>query len=77
MTGDAKLKLIKSVRETVEKGKVNIRNTRKDARNELVNLKKRLSADLYRRHEKDIDSKTDSFVKKMDELFQSKESELK
>ncbi|KAJ3305258.1 hypothetical protein HDV03_001856 [Kappamyces sp. JEL0829] len=77
MTGEARQNLIKAVRETVERGKVSIRNSRKDARTELNSLKKRLSIDVFRKHEKEIDTQTEAFVKKMDDLFAAKEKELK
>ena len=77
MTGEAKQKLLKSVRETCEKSKVALRLSRKDARSELSSLKKRLSADVMKKHEKEIESKMEDYIKKVDNLYNIKEKELK
>lgn len=76
VTGDARLKLIKSIKDTAEKSKVSVRLARKDARTDLSSLKKLLSADSFRKHEKEIDAKTEVNIKSIDTLVAAKEKEI-
>lgn len=76
VTGDAKAKLIKSIKESGEKSKVTVRLARKNARSALSQLKKSLSVDAFRKHEKDIDSKTENQIKNIDTLIVAKEKEI-
>ena len=76
VTGDAKAKLIKSIKESSEKSKVTVRLARKNARSALSQLKKSLSADAFRKHEKEIEAKTESQIKNLDTLVIAKEKEI-
>jgi ribosome recycling factor len=57
---------------------VSIRNLRRDANNDLKNLNKDnlISDDELKRNENDIQKLTDDFIKKIDDIFSSKEKEL-
>ena len=76
VTGDARVKLLKSVKDLSEKSKVNVRMSRKDARSTLTQLKKLLASDAFRKYEKEIDQKTDQNIKNIDSLAQSKEKQI-
>ena len=57
---------------------MSIRNLRRDANNDLKNLNKDnlISDDELKRNENDIQKLTDDFIKKIDDIFNSKEKEL-
>ena len=58
-----------------EEGKVAIRNIRRDAINEIDKLED-ISEDIQKGMEKDIQSLTDEYNKKIEELLKEKEKEL-
>ena len=76
VTGDTRIKLLKSIKDLSEKSKVNIRMARKDARSALNVVKKSLASDIFKRNEKEIDLKTDLNIKNIDSLVLSKEKQI-
>ena len=63
------------VKAMAEEGKVAIRNIRRDAINEIDKLED-ISEDIQKGMEKDIQSLTDEYNKKIEELLKEKEKEL-
>ena len=57
-----------------EHAKVGVRNARKEANNEIKKLD--ISDDMKKNVETDIQELTDTFVKKIDDLFNLKEKEI-
>ena len=78
LTEERRKDLIKIVKKESENAKVSIRNIRRDANNDLKNLNKDnlISDDELKRNENDIQKLTDDFIKKIDDIFISKEKEL-
>ena len=78
LTEERRKDLIKIVKKEAENAKVSIRNIRRDANNDLKNLNKDnlISDDELKRNENDIQKLTDDFIKKIDDIFNSKEKEL-
>lgn len=78
LTEERRKDLIKIVKKESENAKVSIRNIRRDANNDLKNLNKDnlISDDELKRNENDIQKLTDDFIKKIDDIFNSKEKEL-
>ncbi|HAS41718.1 MAG TPA: ribosome recycling factor [Microscillaceae bacterium] len=77
LTEERRKQLVKQVKQEIEKGKVSIRNARKDINGGLKDLQKDgASEDDVKRAEEKVQKLTDSFVAKVDELYQKKEAEL-
>jgi ribosome recycling factor len=78
LTEERRKDLIKIVKKESENAKVSIRNLRRDANNDLKNLNKDnlISDDDLKKNENDIQKLTDEFIKKIDDIFISKEKEL-
>ena len=78
LTEERRKDLIKILKGMGEKGKVSIRNIRREANDELKkNLKnKDISEDDVKKNEKLIQDHTDNFIKKIDEKVISKEKEI-
>ncbi|MGK0296907.1 MAG: ribosome recycling factor [Gammaproteobacteria bacterium] len=78
LTEERRKELIKVVRTEVEKGKVSIRNIRRDANNHLKDLvkEKEISEDDERRAEERVQKLTDTNISTIDKLLGTKESEL-
>ena len=78
LTEERRKDLIKIVKKESENAKVSIRNIRRDANNDLKNLNKDnlISDDDLKKNENDIQKLTDDFIRKIDEIFISKEKEL-
>ena len=64
LTEERRIELVKVAKSEVEKAKVSIRNSRKDANNEI--RKSDFSDDLKNNYEQDIQELTDNFIKKID-----------
>lgn len=75
LTEERRRDLAKQAKAEAEDAKVGIRNSRKDANNDIKKLDE-ISEDLQKNAELDIQEMTDSFVKKADELFHVKEKEI-
>ena len=78
LTEERRKDLIKIVKKESENAKVSIRNIRRDANNDLKNLNKDnlISDDDLKKNENDIQKLTDDFIRKIDDIFTSKEKEL-
>lgn len=78
LTEERRKDLIKVVRAEAEQGRVAIRNVRRDANSDIKELlkEKEISEDESRAGEENIQTLTNTFVKKVDSLLADKEKEL-
>ena len=74
LTQERRIELVKLAKSEVENAKVSIRNSRKDANNEI--RKSEFSEDIRANYELDNQEITDKYVKKIDSIFSSKEAEI-
>ena len=74
LTEERRKDLAKQAKAEAEHAKVGVRNARKDGNNEVKKLD--VSDDLKKNTEVDIQDLTDSYVKKVDELYATKEKEI-
>jgi ribosome recycling factor len=74
MTEERRFQLVKIAKQESESAKVSIRNSRKEANDEIKKME--VSDDMKKNSEQDIQSLTDSFIKKTDFLFSKKEKEI-
>ena len=75
LTEERRRDLAKQAKAETEDAKVGIRNARKDANNDIKKLDE-ISEDLQKNAESDVQEMTDSFVKKVDDIFHTKEKEI-
>lgn len=77
LTEERRRELVKQAKAEAEDTKVGIRNARKDANTEIKKLEKNgLSEDISKSAEQDVQNLTDTYIKKVDELFAAKENEI-
>ncbi|MBL6590603.1 MAG: ribosome recycling factor [Flavobacteriaceae bacterium] len=74
LTEERRRELVKVAKSEVENAKVSIRNTRKDANNEI--RKSDLSNDMKSNYEIDIQEATDKYISRIDAIFSAKEKEI-
>jgi ribosome recycling factor len=74
LTEERRRELVKVAKSEVENAKVSIRNTRKDANNEI--RKSDLSDDMKSNYEIDIQEATDKYISRIDTIFSAKEKEI-
>ncbi len=74
LTEERRIGLSKQAKAESEHAKVGVRNARKDANNEIKKVE--VSDDMKKNAEVEIQTLTDSFVKKTDELYVVKEKEI-
>ena len=74
LTEERRIELVKVAKSEVEKAKVSIRNSRKEANNEI--RKSDFSDDLKNNYEQDIQELTDNFINKIDNILSLKEKEI-
>ena len=74
LTEERRKELAKQAKSEAEDAKVGVRNARKDANNEIKKLD--ASEDLQKNAEIDIQSLTDNYVKKIDDILSVKEKEI-
>ena len=74
LTEERRIELVKVAKSEVEKAKVSIRNSRKEANNEI--RKSDFSDDLKNNYEQDIQELTDNFINKIDNILSLKENEI-
>jgi len=74
MTEERRVQLVKIAKNESEAAKVSIRNSRKEANDEVK--KSDMSDDMKKNLEFDIQNLTDSFIRKTDNLFVNKEKEI-
>ncbi len=69
--------LAKRAKNEIETAKINIRNIRQDANNSLRKLTKEgVAEDLVKTSEDNVQKLTDSFVAKIDQIYNAKEKEI-
>jgi len=78
LTEERRKDLIRVVRGEAEQGRVAIRNIRRDANSDIKELlkEKEVSEDESRAGEENIQSLTNEFIKKVDQMLSDKETEL-
>jgi ribosome recycling factor len=76
LTEERRRELIKLVRHLAEEGRVAVRNVRRHSKSDMESLQGEISEDDVRRGEDDLQSMTDRFINKVDELLEHKEAEL-
>lgn len=77
LTEERRKDLVKKVKDEAEKGKIVIRNLRKDSNDKIKKLKNDgLSEDEIKVAEGDIQKLTDSFIVKIDKLAEIKEQDI-
>ena len=74
LTEERRMELVKLAKAETENTKVSIRNARKDANNEIK--KSDISKDIQKNAEIDVQELTDNYIKKVDEIFLSKEKDI-
>ena len=74
LTEERRIELTKLAKSESESAKVSIRNSRKDANNKIKNLE--ISDDLKSNLEVDSQDMTDKYIKKVDEMFSTKEKDI-
>jgi ribosome recycling factor len=75
LTEERRKELVKQAKIEVEEAKIAIRNARKDANNEIKKSED-FSEDLKKNSELDIQEITDNNIKKVDTIFEKKQSEI-
>ena len=75
LTEERRRDLAKQAKSEAEDAKVSIRTARKDANND-IKKNDDVSEDLKKNAEIDVQQMTDTYVKKVDELFDNKEKEI-
>jgi ribosome recycling factor len=75
LTEERRRELAKQAKSEAEEAKISIRAARKDANNEIKRVED-ASEDLKKNTELDIQTMTDKFVKKVDDLYRVKEKEI-
>jgi ribosome recycling factor len=78
LTEETRKEYIKQARAEAEKGRVSVRNIRRDANSDIKELlkEKEISEDEERKAEADVQKITDTFIKQVDELLAEKEKDL-
>jgi len=74
LTEERRLELVKIAKSEIEDAKISIRNSRKDANNEIK--KSDVSLDQKSLSEKDIQNLTDNYTSKIDKIYLTKEKEI-
>ncbi len=77
LTEERRRDLAKQAKSEAEDAKIGIRNSRKDANTEIKKLEKSgLSEDVCKSAEEEVQSLTNSYIKKIDDLLAIKEAEI-
>ena len=74
LTEERRKELVKIAKSEIEDAKISIRNSRKDANNEIKKIE--ISTDQKAISEKEIQTLTDNYITRIDEIFSSKEKEM-
>ena len=74
LTEERRKELVKVAKSEAENAKVSIRNTRKDANNEIRKFD--VSDDMKSNYEIDIQEATDKYISRIDTIFSAKEKEI-
>ena len=75
LTEERRKELAKQAKGEAEEAKIGVRNDRKNANNEIKKLED-ASDDLKKNAEIDIQNLTDTYIIKIDEIFEAKEKEI-
>jgi ribosome recycling factor len=75
LTEERRRELAKQAKSEVEDAKISIRTARKDANSEIKNVED-ASEDVQKNAEMDVQQLTDAYVKKADDLYSAKETEI-
>lgn len=77
LTEERRRDLVKQAKSEAEDAKIGIRNVRQDANKEIKKLEKEgTSEDICKSAEEEVQSLTNSYIKKVDELLSIKEAEI-
>ncbi len=77
LTEERRRDLVKQAKAESEDAKIGIRNARKDANNDIKKLEKDgTSEDMCKTAEDEVQTLTNSFIKKIDDIFTVKEAEI-
>ncbi|MBW2637548.1 MAG: ribosome recycling factor [Deltaproteobacteria bacterium] len=78
LTEERRKELVKVVKKMAEDCKINLRNTRRDANNNLKDLKKSgdISEDNLFTHQEEVQKITDDYIKRADSILGNKEEEI-
>ncbi|MBU2527216.1 MAG: ribosome recycling factor [Bacteroidetes bacterium] len=77
LTEERRRDLVKQAKSEAEEAKISVRAARKDANSDVKKLEKEgLSEDMGKNAEGDIQSLTDTYIKKVDEALMIKEKEI-
>ncbi|HSP20785.1 MAG TPA: ribosome recycling factor [Planococcus sp. (in: firmicutes)] len=78
LTEERRKDLVKQVKKEAEEAKIGIRNTRRDANDDLKKLEKKsdITEDDLRSYSEEVQKLTDSFIVKIDEVAKDKEKEI-
>ena len=74
LTEERRLQLVKQAKAEAEDAKVGVRSARQEANKEIKQLE--VSEDLEKNAEIDVQELTDSYIKKVDSLLETKEAEI-
>ena len=74
LTEERRRELVKIAKSEIEDAKISIRNSRKDANNEIKKIE--ISTDQKAISEEEIQTLTDNYISKIDQIFSSKEKEI-
>jgi len=77
LTEERRKNLVKQVKNEGENARVSIRNSRRDANDELKQMQKDgLSEDMTKSAEEEIQKMTDEFTEKVDQVIEAKEEDI-
>lgn len=78
LTEERRREMVKIIKRMAEDAKISVRNSRRDANENLKMLEKEkeITEDDLKRSEKDVQQLTDEFVSMIDEVVQNKEQEV-
>lgn len=79
LTEERREEIVKLVKQWAEESKISIRNLRREAREKIEEMEKNkdISEDEKKRSEKDIQSLTDKFISRIEELQDKKAEEIR
>lgn len=78
LTEERRKELVKVVKKMAEECRIQVRNSRRDANNELKKLKSdaTISEDDFHARQDEVQKITDNYIKKVDEILSAKEAEI-
>lgn len=78
LTEDKRKNMVKDIKKLAEETKVTVRNVRRDQNEKVKKAEKgkEISEDISKKHQAEIQTITDGFIKKVDELAAQKEKEV-